>query len=351
MMSRTISIFIVCLLLAGAWTDTVYPAGEGISVVDSSGWEEIVSKGKVYLDTGLYGEAVNYFEEIASLYPASAEAAYYLGFVYYKKGDMKNAEKNFERAVLLDPFYTEAYYYLSVIEYAKSNYEKVIEYLNKVISLDSMCQSAYYNKGVTFLEMGMPELAIKELAYSLYLVPTDSAPVKGILKAYSALNPQGAENLMPPNHSPLRGAGTGQETVFSSADDMRMFVFTSSGKRPVTVTDENPVELKDIEGKNGVLEVIFTKPRDLRNASIRFEVKGDAGDGFIELILRDATAKNSPAFRLGEATSEWQVFSMDTAEARNHLDLECVSALRCEFVPASASAILIRGIEIRAEGE
>ncbi|RKY40813.1 MAG: hypothetical protein DRP85_07875 [Candidatus Makaraimicrobium thalassicum] len=352
-MNKPLFVYLVALLTVG-FHFTGLAAEQGVRhISDDKNLEELVSAGRAYLDTGLYEKAIEHFRNIADMYPATASAQYYLGFVYYKSGDMENAEKLFKKAVTIDPQYAEAYYYLGAIENKKGDHEKVLDYLNKVVSLDKTVQSAYYNKGVTFLVLNKPELAVKEFAYALYLAPADISSLTGILEAYERLNLikvqkrdlLGHDFYVPGNNAPDRYG--------NKKEDPRIFLVTPSGRQRVKIEGEKPVELTSLEDRRGSCEMDFPGAKDLRNKSIRFQVRGIKGDEQIKLMLRDKATTRSSVFFLKGITKEWKTFSVAVEENTfAYIDLSQVKNISFGLLPPKGlgkdreSMIFIRKIEI-----
>ena len=161
-------------------------AQEGFEdLLNSKEWQNMVSKGTVYLETGLYDKAKEYFQQVALNYPYIPEAQYYLGFVYYKEGDFTNAEKIFNRALVLDKTYVPALYYLGLIYHSKGDNEGSIRYFDDVTRYDPSFQSAYFNKGVSYISMQKSVDAIRAFAYAVYLEPTDEKALEALVHVYA----------------------------------------------------------------------------------------------------------------------------------------------------------------------
>jgi len=352
---------------------------------DSRIMQEIVDRGKLYLQGGLYDKALKYFDGLIAQYPGCDFAYYYLGLAYYGKGDFTGAEEYLKKSIDRGVHVSDAYYHLSLIEHKRGNHARVIEYLEEVTLLDGTFQNAYYNKGVTFLELGMPARAVQEFAYALYLEPRDYSSFVGVVRAYEKMEmapggrspmpenfppdpvkavsaghavipegPEPAEKIKPaPKMQKARGepvaiygpqkkkeiARPAAEKSLSAPDrSFAAYILTSAGKKEVDITDGREAEAVCSENLKGILEIIFSAPRDLRKKVIKLEIKGTAGNGKIKVILRDKSTRRSPPFYLKNIGRTWQPFSVNPAHIAYNLDLENVEYIKLEFMPPAENS-------------
>jgi tetratricopeptide (TPR) repeat protein len=303
--------WIICFLLQ---------AGQGLSderyggLLRSRPWKDMVSKGEVYLEAGLYDKAVEYFQQVARMYPYISEAQYYLGYVYYKKGDLARAEKTFNRSLKLDPEFVLPYYYLALIHYEKGLPEDALAFFERVTDMDPGFQSAYYNKGVVLRDIGRETEAVKEFAYSLYLDPEDTRAFKAIVSSYTRMTgagPKSKKNI--PTESLVTPVTA--ETGFS-------------GKHPA----DNIITLSTGEEGESSYEVEFIPPEDISSGRISLQIKGSAGGEKVMISLRDDMTRRSPFSSAGEITREWKRYTLDPAkEFSMYMDPAITSGLKIEL--------------------
>jgi len=321
-----------------------------------------IDKGILYLETGLYDRAIDYFSSMKSEYPESPIMTYYLGLAYYGKEDIDSAEKLFKQTIELDPYSVSAYYHLALIESKKGNGEQVIHYFDKVTSMDDTFQSAYYNKGVIFLSIGEPENAIREFAYALYLSPGDKSSFAGLIKAYAKLGQEvtgvpGIENDKKARPGEVRISFSEENADFVESekdgeDKMRIYLVASSGKREIESIDGEPLELRSENNAKCSLEINFPSPRNLQHKLIRFKAKGSGGGEKMNILVRDNSLRRSPNFYLKDIDKDWKTFDINVREVAYNLNRREVEQIKIELLtPSEATGdnghtIFVKDLEI-----
>ncbi len=285
--------------------------------LNSKEWKEMVARGAVYMETGMYGKALDYFKDVALNYPYIPEAQYYLGYVYYKKNDLDNAEKIFKRSLALDPANVPSLYYLALTYYSKGLYGKALGYLNEVVSYDPGFNSAYYNRGIIYLKLDRPFDAIKTFAYSVYLDPENKEAADALVKTYSIIKDEDlyGKNDSLPCDEKARGVsgresppGTGKivEPYAKRSENMDMDVFVSEpgGHRQKIDPEQEQEILSTVSGK-GRLEIIFGKPIDLRKKDLILDIKGGKGGEEVRVRIKDLKTRVCPGFYLKNIETVW----------------------------------------------
>lgn len=326
-MKRTISaILILVNMLFFTVAGAEEKADEDVSLSQEDAQaESILAKGKQYVDSGSYDEAIRYFEDVSGRYSDIVGIDYYLGFVYYKKRDFLSAEKYFRKAVESDPYCAEAYYYLAVIENSKKNYEKVIEYLDMVTSIDKMFHSAYYNKGETYLALGRPEEAVKEFAYALYLSPKDAKALRGVVQAYNKMGLIEKDGTIIVSGVPLRKN--------LSPDETNMQIFTTTAGARKTVQKGEEFVIKSGAGTNDLIEIVFPKMADLESKILEMDIKGTEGDEVLKLSVKDKSTNRSPDFYIRLKENNWNKYEINlTEKVGQYIDIAGVESIRAELL-------------------
>jgi len=341
--------------------------GQLTAVDNDQALREIRTMGRLYLETGLYDDAIKYFSNILSKQPRLYYAFYGKGLAYYGKGEMDNAESALLKAVEINPYYAEAYYHLALVEHRRGNSEKIIEYLNMVSSLDNTFQRAYYNKGVTYLKLDMLEEAMKEFSYALYLEPKDLASINGLLECcerldYFEVDRESAKDTVKvifPDYAKFPMPNVSDSMMYSDKPDKiyGTYLFSSMGKKEIEMIKGEPIELRRAEGVNSALEISFHKPNDLHNKLLGFQIKGALGNEKMSVLLRDRDTKRSPMFHVNDIGREWKPFALNLENIAYNIDLgnvehikfEIISSENKENIPSedeSVPTILIKDIEI-----
>ena len=336
------------------------------NLLDSKEWHDLVSKGTVYLETGTYDRAMEYFQKVATTYPYIAEAQYYLGFVYYKKGDYNNAEKIFKRAIKLDSAYLPALYYLGLIYYEKEDNETAIEYFDKVVRNDPSFQSAYYNMGVSYIKLQQPVNAIREFAYAVYLEPTDETALEALVHVY-AIKKKGV-TVQKAKTLGVNKTGEDKKTIVDKSDvsdeaekavvkfDVEISLLNPGKKRVFLSEGTEEIELISRKGKSGFIEINFIEPADLKDINVFMNVRGAEGTERIKVAIKDVLTRACPKFYVKGITASWNTIKVDIGKnAYMYVDTDRVKKIRLELVPPQGenpgdkTSVFIKDIEIKKQ--
>lgn len=343
-MSRSflkLSIFICVLIIAAV---TVSGQSDFENLLNSKEWQNMVSKGTVYLETGMYDKAKEYFQQVALTYPYIPEAQYYLGFVYYKEQDFTNSEKLFNRALVLDKTYVPALYYLGLIYHAKGDNEKSVRYFEDVTRYDPSFQSAYFNKGVSYISMQKPINAVKAFAYAVYLEPTDEKALEALVHVYAMVK-QGVALTNTGVSKEEKNIDKGQVIVESEKktnesddivvewEDIAVSILNPGEKRIFLTGEKEEVLIMSKKGKSGMLEISFAKPVDLAGKNVFLSLMGEKGTERVKVTIKDASTRSCPKFYIKGITSSWQDVSINIEQnASMYIDTDKVKKIRLELM-------------------
>jgi len=301
-------------------------------------FREQVARGKTYIDTGMYGKAINYYKNLEISYPHSAIIQYCLGFTYFRKNDLENAEKYLKKTVDFDPYFMEAYFYLAVISHLKEDHEKTIEYLNTVTTIDNSFYSAHFNKGVTYHKLKKPVEAVKEFAYALYLEPHNRDAFEGIIQAYSGISEEKRN---------VAAETIGGESVLKK-EDARDILSSPSKKNsnPVTglifsVGDSKEKISSDEDGmyvlnakkeKMSEVELIIDGALNLKDRMLKFQLKSDVEIPIIEIKIKDGRTRSTPKIFMGRSDNDWKTFIINpTEDLYAQVDQETLKHIKIYF--------------------
>jgi tetratricopeptide (TPR) repeat protein len=95
--------------------------------------------GYICYKKGIWGEAIEHLTKVAKQTAdrmAVLYAKYYLGLVYYERSMIPDAIKFFEEALKSGPNLQEAYYYLGLSETKRYGFKEAVEYFAKCIKID-----------------------------------------------------------------------------------------------------------------------------------------------------------------------------------------------------------------------
>ncbi|MCX5716072.1 MAG: hypothetical protein NTV07_04320 [Candidatus Omnitrophica bacterium] len=130
-----------------------------------------------------------------------------------------------------------------------------------------------------------------------------------------------------------------RETVFyenASAE-------SSWGKKFVTLAN-------DIGSKKAMLGIEFANPLNTKEGTFCFSAKGDRGGEEMRIILKDA-ANNFCYSKTNVLQDTWQLFAIDTAQAKDFIDTEKITYMNLELNPAEKngprSKIYLKGLSLK----
>ena len=128
---------------------------------------------------------------------------------------------------------------------------------------------------------------------------------------------------------------------------------SDKGKKEIIITRENPVELKSKEYMEEAIELDFPDAKDLKDKTIKLQIKGKRGDEEVKVVVRDSDGNRSPAFYISWITERWNIFSIDIEDkAGGLIDPSRIKHIRFELLPPTGSegsensTITIKQIEI-----
>jgi len=155
------------------------------------------NRGKTYLDSGKYQQAIDEFTKVVELIPYYANAYFTRGLAYYKLDKHLKAIEDYTKAIELnldirrivednyphsqyaDPYFARGLAY----GYGKSGHLKAIEDYTKAIELNPKYANAYLNRGAAYLISNEYQKAIDDFTKSIELVPqlADAYYSRGLL--------------------------------------------------------------------------------------------------------------------------------------------------------------------------
>ncbi|MFH1846311.1 MAG: tetratricopeptide repeat protein [Candidatus Omnitrophota bacterium] len=332
-MKKILGFFIFFLFICSLFFKCSYSQHEFDVLRDRPRWEDLVSRGKVYIDTGFYDRAINYYQKLTLLFSDVPVVQYCLGYAYYKNEDYEDARKIFERTVKIEPDFAEAYFYLAVIAYRNGEKAKSLEHLNRVTAIDRTFQSAYFNRGVTYLDLKEYLSAIRDFAFALYLDPASKKSFEGLARAYAEMEGRSLEHTWPYNQDNdvfTQRFDFEKEPKFNG--NVKITAIGSEDSEIIEPAIDGIYEVDLQGGKYTKIDINFSEPIDLRKKRIKFLMKGITSGEKIILKIKDDFTCVTPQLSLGEILKDWKIFSIDPQkEAYMHIDISKIKRLSLEF--------------------
>lgn len=112
------------------------------------------NRGKTYLDSGEYQQAIDEFTKVVELIPYYANAYFTRGLAYYKLDEHQKAIEDYTKAIELNPKYANAYLNRGVAYLISNEYQKAIDDFTKSIELVPQLADAYYSRGLLYGVIG-----------------------------------------------------------------------------------------------------------------------------------------------------------------------------------------------------
>ncbi|MEO0225545.1 MAG: tetratricopeptide repeat protein [candidate division WOR-3 bacterium] len=94
------------------------------------------SLAEVYIDSGMYDEAIAILKDGLLRNPTYNFGHFLLGKAYYLKNDFKSAEEKFIQTITNDPKMVSGYVYLGHVQRKLENLDRALEYYNRALELN-----------------------------------------------------------------------------------------------------------------------------------------------------------------------------------------------------------------------
>jgi TonB family protein len=122
------------------------------SLQNSGSWfhEAFIARGKAYLMTKKYNEALSDFESALKIEPKLYDAHLEKAKTYVLLKDQENAVKSMRNALKIKKTSVYALQYLSEVYYANSEYDLALKYFEKLVALDQSQGLVYYHLGLCY---------------------------------------------------------------------------------------------------------------------------------------------------------------------------------------------------------
>ena len=121
-------------------------------------------RGCSYHDSGMYSEAVEYYQKAIKLESDFLEAFINLGVAYYQLGKYSKAIDAYEKAVYLDPHSSSIYNKLGSAYIIHGRFSNALESFKKATEIDPENPVSHYNLGIAYYLNGERDAAFKEYA-------------------------------------------------------------------------------------------------------------------------------------------------------------------------------------------
>ncbi len=135
---------------------------------------------------GQWENAIDLFQQLATVEPSSADAYYYIGESYLRLEDYTNALAAFDQAIAVDRNFAPGYYGRAITRRMISGNAPTLDDLDKAISLDPEFPLPYLERGIYWLNNESPNTALEDLETALELMPDSALVYYNIAQAHLA---------------------------------------------------------------------------------------------------------------------------------------------------------------------
>lgn len=140
--------------------------------------------GSLYLDKGLYEEAIGIYTKVINMNPNDALSYYNRAIGYERNNDFEKATLDYNKAITISPNYDKPYNNLGVMAYKKGDKEKAMYYYDRALSLNPNSPESYNNIGVIHYNDKHFNKAIGYYNRALELKPNYAAAYKNRADLY-----------------------------------------------------------------------------------------------------------------------------------------------------------------------
>lgn len=120
---------------------------------------------------GKFVEAINHYEETASIEPMYAPVYLNIGDVYEKLGRVDESINNYETSLLINPAQTNIHYIIGSSLYSKGKRDEAIQHYYKELDVNPNFVDCHNNLGIALADRGDLDDAIRHFTYALKLEP------------------------------------------------------------------------------------------------------------------------------------------------------------------------------------
>jgi protein O-mannosyl-transferase len=136
----------------------------------------------VLAEGGMYGPALERFNDVVRYHPDYWTAIYNLGFTYYKMGRMPEAEQYFTQAIRTNPNKPDEYFYLGMTLFKSGRTAEAIAPVRQAIAIRPNGYAYHFALGVMLKTQGDPAGALREFREELNNYPGEQAAAAQVME-------------------------------------------------------------------------------------------------------------------------------------------------------------------------
>ena len=141
----------------------------------------------ILAERGLYGPALEMFNDVVSRNPNNWTALYDRAFAYYKMGNLPEAEKHFLEAIRVNPHKPDEYFYLGMTRFKSERIDEAIASAQQAIAINPTGFAYHFALGMMLKTRGDLTGALREFKEELTVNPEQQAAVAQIIEVENRL--------------------------------------------------------------------------------------------------------------------------------------------------------------------
>jgi 4-amino-4-deoxy-L-arabinose transferase-like glycosyltransferase len=134
----------------------------------------------ILAERGMYGPALEKFNDVVNHNPDNWAAIYDLALTYYKMGNLPQAEKYFLEAIRVNPYKPDEHLYLGMTRYKSGRTDEAIASVRRAIAINPTGAGYHFALGMMLETRGDLDGAIQEFKQELAINPEQQAAVEQI---------------------------------------------------------------------------------------------------------------------------------------------------------------------------
>lgn len=146
--------------------------------LDKVGIVDIFNRGLQLYKAEKYDEALETFQNLATMAPHASEVSLNLGNIHYRLDELDKAEEAWLNAIGLDPLEANAYLNLGNLYFRQDKLPTAVRYWEQFKKLNKNYANVYLNLGIAYDKLDDPERALEN--YSIYtgIEPNSSEAIR-----------------------------------------------------------------------------------------------------------------------------------------------------------------------------
>lgn len=181
-MVRCLWVMLLGLVLLAGGCASGKKSVDAASLPGSSG-ERSVDAAKAY-EAGQKQRSLEIYRSLVAVNPSDHEALNNMGVILLAQGDVDAAMNAFEKASLLQPSNSQYLVNLGLSHVKDKDYDEAIVFFDRALLQDRKAGGAYHGKGLAFLYLDEPEIALGLFRQATLVDPDNVESL--FMKAYAA---------------------------------------------------------------------------------------------------------------------------------------------------------------------